>query len=104
MRAANIAIASLTTANSDTPLNESHLPVVISPGCPLQCRVTYGEPGTNTMMISIQSPERDCSAPVDICCVVDISGSMGGDAGIANAQGVKESHGFSYLDIVKHSV
>lgn len=42
--------------------------------------------------------------PCDICCVVDISGSMGTEAKLKNEQGGVESHGLSLLDVVKHSV
>lgn len=55
-------------------------------------------------MISIKPPARDARSPVDICCVVDVSGSMGDAAKMRNADGAQESHGFSLLDIVKHSV
>ena len=41
-------------------------------------------------------------APSDICCVVDVSGSMGSLATIQNAAGETEAHGLTLLDIVKH--
>jgi Mg-chelatase subunit ChlD len=40
----------------------------------------------------------------DICCVVDVSGSMGADATMKNDAGVSESDGLSLLDIVKHAI
>lgn len=46
-------------------------------------------------------------APLDICCVIDTSGSMGSEAPIPGdpAQGSKaESTGLSVLDVVKHSL
>lgn len=42
--------------------------------------------------------------PCDICCVVDVSGSMGSEAKLKNESGAVESHGLSLLDVVKHSV
>jgi hypothetical protein len=43
-------------------------------------------------------------SPADICCVVDISGSMGTEASIKTGTGKEERHGLSLLDIVKHAV
>jgi hypothetical protein len=40
----------------------------------------------------------------DICCVVDVSGSMGAAATLKNESGESESHGLSLLDIVKHAL
>jgi len=36
--------------------------------------------------------------------VLDISGSMASEAYVKNKDGVKESHGMSYLDLLKHAV
>lgn len=41
--------------------------------------------------------------PVDVCCVIDISGSMGDSATVQNEQGKTETHGLCLLDIVKHA-
>jgi hypothetical protein len=45
-------------------------------------------------------------APVDICCLVDISGSMGEDAKFQDPNNESQtiSEGFTQLDIVKHAV
>lgn len=42
--------------------------------------------------------------PVDVCCVIDISGSMGIEAKIKTGNDEAEGYGFSVLDLVKHSV
>jgi hypothetical protein len=42
--------------------------------------------------------------PLDICCVIDISGSMADEAKIATDAGKNEGFGFSILDLVKHAV
>lgn len=42
--------------------------------------------------------------PVDIVCVVDVSGSMGAEATLINEKGKKECFGLTILDIVKHAV
>ena len=43
-------------------------------------------------------------APVDLCCVVDISGSMGNKAEYEDANGNVTNDGLSILDVVKHAV
>lgn len=55
-------------------------------------------------MVTIEPPLKGKRVPVDICCVVDISGSMGAEATLKNAEGSTESHGLSVLDVAKHSV
>lgn len=42
--------------------------------------------------------------PSDICCVLDISGSMGCEATIQGASGAAESQGLSLLDVAKHGI
>lgn len=42
--------------------------------------------------------------PSDIICVLDSSGSMSSDATVKNSEGIKESQGYSLLDILKHAV
>ena len=42
--------------------------------------------------------------PAIICCVVDVSGSMGSEAVIKDTNGKTESHGLSILDLVKHAI
>jgi adenylate kinase len=46
---------------------------------------------------------RVSRAPADVCCVVDISGSMGTKA-TYEVDGVMKDDGLIYLDIVKHAV
>lgn len=41
--------------------------------------------------------------PLDVICVLDVSGSMGSDATVQDANGKTESHGLSILDVVKHA-
>eukprot|EP00930_Biecheleria_cincta_P037642 TRINITY_DN25857_c0_g1_i1.p1 TRINITY_DN25857_c0_g1~~TRINITY_DN25857_c0_g1_i1.p1 ORF type:complete len:502 (-),score=112.80 TRINITY_DN25857_c0_g1_i1:124-1629(-) len=69
------------------------------------CKETGPEGGDCMMMISTMIPEGDGSAKlaVDICCVVDVSGSMGGPA-TYEVDGVAKDDGLSILDIVKHAV
>jgi len=58
----------------------------------------------SVVMVSVKPPVGVKRTPVDICCVVDISGSMGTEAKTQNSSGSKEGHGLSILDIVKHAV
>ena len=55
-------------------------------------------------MVTIAPPAKGTRVPVDICCVVDVSGSMSTEATLKNAEGSTESHGLSVLDVAKHSV
>merc|ERR1719230_1376366 len=43
-------------------------------------------------------------APTDVCCVVDISGSMSQEATYEDENENVKSDGLTYLDIVKHAV
>lgn len=56
------------------------------------------------VLVSIKPPVGTTRSPLDICCVVDVSGSMGEEATLQNDQGKKEAHGLSLLDVVKHAV
>ena len=48
-------------------------------------------------------PGNNNRQPVDVVCVIDISGSMATDASVQNDAGQKESHGLTILDVVKHA-
>ncbi|XWV24552.1 hypothetical protein QJ856_gp1239 [Tupanvirus deep ocean] len=56
-------------------------------------------------MFTIKSPKNlTVRAPVNICCVIDVSGSMGTEAQIKDGSTEQSRFGFSLLDIVKHAV
>lgn len=60
-------------------------------------------PGGGNMvdvMLRIQTPLEGRRVPIDIVCVLDISGSMGTQASIVG----QESNGLSLLDVAKHGV
>ena len=63
-----------------------------------------GTPGVAHIMATLTPPEGAERVPVDVCCVIDVSGSMDTEATIKNAAGETESHGLSVLDVVKHAV
>lgn len=56
--------------------------------------------------ISLQVPDILLRVPIDVCCVIDVSGSMGEDAKFQdpNDETKTRSEGMSVLDIVKHAV
>uniref|UniRef100_A0A6B2KYS2 VWFA domain-containing protein n=1 Tax=Arcella intermedia TaxID=1963864 RepID=A0A6B2KYS2_9EUKA len=56
--------------------------------------------------VTIGIPDLQNRVPVDVCCVVDISGSMGEDARFQDPENenLTRSEGISILDLVKHSV
>ena len=54
--------------------------------------------------ISVRTPAGTVRSACDICCVIDVSGSMSDEAKIKNEKGDVERDGLSILDLVKHSV
>jgi hypothetical protein len=58
----------------------------------------------NTCQISILPPDTEKRPAVDLCCVIDISGSMGDRAEFKNEHGPTESMGLTVLDLVNHAV
>lgn len=63
-------------------------------------------PGPIYISVSIDIPDVEIALPVDICCVIDISGSMGQDAYFQDPSDETKtiSEGMNQLDIVKHAV
>eukprot|EP00012_Vannella_robusta_P012505 CAMPEP_0206205688 /NCGR_PEP_ID=MMETSP0166-20121206/14400_1 /ASSEMBLY_ACC=CAM_ASM_000260 /TAXON_ID=95228 /ORGANISM="Vannella robusta, Strain DIVA3 518/3/11/1/6" /LENGTH=667 /DNA_ID=CAMNT_0053625817 /DNA_START=1 /DNA_END=2001 /DNA_ORIENTATION=+ len=58
-----------------------------------------------TKVLATVHPEKGTKrTPVDVACVIDVSGSMSTIATFQNEQGTVESHGLTILDIVKHAV
>lgn len=56
------------------------------------------------VMVELKPPEGTARTPLDICCIVDISGSMGAEALIQTETGGQAGHGLSVLDLVKHAL
>lgn len=61
-----------------------------------------GRPGDYDVLVSVKPPEGKARVPLDICCVVDVSGSMCVEATLKNAG--QEGGGLSVLDVVRHAV
>jgi Mg-chelatase subunit ChlD len=74
-------------------------------GVTLSAVPTPGGPADEiTVLATVQPPLGTQRTPSDVCCVVDVSGSMGAEATMQNATGGLEAHGLSLLDVVKHAV
>jgi hypothetical protein len=76
---------------------------------PLTLKVTWSpeSDGSDTSVVcaAVLAADSDRErAPVDVVCVVDVSGSMGSAALLGGADGgASEAHGLSLLDVVKHA-
>lgn len=69
--------------------------------------VALGTPGADgvPVLVSVEPPPGSARTASDICCVVDVSGSMSNDALLQGEDGtMSTSHGLSVLDIVKHAL
>ncbi|CAL1147102.1 unnamed protein product [Cladocopium goreaui] len=80
--------------------------------------VALGTPGADgvPVLVSVEPPPGSARTASDICCVVDVSGSMSNDALLQGEDGTmwgamkglssprSTSHGLSVLDIVKHAL
>ncbi|KAJ3294903.1 hypothetical protein HK104_003181, partial [Borealophlyctis nickersoniae] len=60
--------------------------------------------GPADVLIKIEPSAGVERTPVDVCCVIDVSGSMDTTATLKNQAGDIESHGLNILDVVKHAV
>jgi len=86
----------------DKALQGSNLLVSIAPCMDVP---ETGDYNTN-VAVTLNVPDLTSRVAVDICCVIDISGSMGEDATFQDPadENRKCSEGLSQLDIVKHAV
>ena len=64
------------------------------------CKYSYND--EDYLHVKVKSPVEKISREKLIICLIDISGSMGQHASIETDSG--ENHGFSRLDLVKHSL
>jgi len=77
--------------------------VAVLPGADLTSAQASSEEGV-PIMVEVIPPEGTARTPVDICLVVDVSGSMGAEATLQNDAGQEAGHGLSVLDVVKHAL
>lgn len=84
--------------SSDADGSNCDLPSLILAPCQ-----DIGEAGSEgNIMVSVQVPESQKRTPADICCLIDISASMGTAA--VESDGVVNKDGLSILDIAKHAL
>src|ERR1700722_19992327 len=97
----------LTSTSIATTTESTNSPVAISISAHHQSGkvlINLTPPKQPTSSINGSSERR---APLDVCCVIDVSGSMGSEAPIPGdpATGSQlEKTGLTVLDIVKHSL
>jgi len=75
----------------------------------VQCRVLLGNgapaaDGSRPVLVSVQPFRGESRTPVDVCCVVDTSGSMGNEALVKAEDGNTTGHGLTVLDVVRHAL
>lgn len=71
-----------------------------------------GEAGNSTIFVTITPPNQpgadgtpEKRAPVDLCCVIDVSGSMDDDAAVpSETDKPLEVTGLSVMDVTKHAM
>jgi Mg-chelatase subunit ChlD len=73
-------------------------------GVSLQAFARPGPDGTHDIVVTMDAGAGRERSPLDLVCVIDISGSMQNEASVSDEKGVKEEHGLSLLDITKHAV
>ena len=59
---------------------------------------------TKAIILSLNPDDILTRSPIDLVCVIDVSGSMSTPASISNNEGFSESNGLNILDLVKHSI
>lgn len=82
----------------------------VRPTGPLTLSVLHHVPSGNAIVrvtppvdASHLNPEHLSVLPLDVICVIDVSGSMGDSATVQDEAGKSESHGLTILDVVKHA-
>lgn len=85
--------------------DETGVQVSIAPGKEVNSDEARTDAGIPVMIeIARASRTRGSRTPTDICCVVDVSGSMGSEAMLKAESGEMSGHGLSVLDVVKHAL
>jgi Mg-chelatase subunit ChlD len=88
---------------SEDESSDAHSTDIDLPSLQLAPCEDVSEAGAEThVMVSVQVPDCSQRTPADICCLVDVSGSMGTAA--VESDGVVNKDGLSILDIAKHAL
>jgi len=90
-------------------VDEAHMDVSEGPAVSeVALSATLGEKLSGStdipVLIKLAPPEGTKRTPADICCVIDVSGSMRSEAKIQGDSAAMESQGLSLLDIAKHGL
>jgi hypothetical protein len=75
-------------------------------------RLTVADSGNLTFLATVHPPSEpgvagtpQTRAPVDLCCVIDVSGSMDDDAAVPSEQDKPmEVTGLNVMDVTKHAM
>jgi hypothetical protein len=96
------------------PVPISSTPMSVEPSNSLVDISLSANPQSHRLLISLIPPKQPTRlvndskrAPLDICCVIDVSESMSSDAPIPGDPGTggkAEATGLTVLDVVKHSL
>ncbi len=94
---------SSSAKNATTEL-ESPVTVSITPCSDLVASSNSSEESVVNVAVCVTVPERVARSPIDVCCVVDVSGSMDDLARYEDEDGKEKCDGLTMLDIAKHAV
>eukprot|EP00211_Chloroparvula_japonica_P003707 CAMPEP_0119125336 /NCGR_PEP_ID=MMETSP1310-20130426/4648_1 /TAXON_ID=464262 /ORGANISM="Genus nov. species nov., Strain RCC2339" /LENGTH=774 /DNA_ID=CAMNT_0007115395 /DNA_START=27 /DNA_END=2351 /DNA_ORIENTATION=- len=104
----DLAALSALEIRSDGPLEPLKLDVRTMPvaATPLSDLLvdSSGDGMVDVVLHARVTPPNGRRTPLDVCCVVDVSGSMQSAATVKNDTGNLEDYGLSILDVVKHAV
>jgi hypothetical protein len=99
-----------------SPISIPSVSASVEPTDPSVAIALSADPESNKLLITLIPPKQPTSlyhgsttnrAALNICCVIDVSGSMGSEAPIPGdpaKSGQVERTGLSVLDVVKHSL
>lgn len=90
----------------EAPFVPEPVPAPTEPSEKVELAVTSSKTSDEEILmhVAVKCAPGAVRMPLDICCVVDVSGSMSSGASIKTGTGQTEAHGLSVLDVVKHAV
>jgi adenylate kinase family enzyme/Mg-chelatase subunit ChlD len=89
---------------TDTGAGGSGITIEAAPSTFLANLFPTGTSNGTHVSVTIKIPDTPQRQPIDVCCAVDISGSMGQIAKYEEEDGTIKDDGLTLLDIVKHAV
>eukprot|EP01105_Mastigella_eilhardi_P008978 TRINITY_DN2145_c0_g3_i1.p1 TRINITY_DN2145_c0_g3~~TRINITY_DN2145_c0_g3_i1.p1 ORF type:complete len:819 (-),score=149.10 TRINITY_DN2145_c0_g3_i1:60-2471(-) len=91
-------------ASAPSSIAGVQLLISASPEGPSPGETAASTAGAHTVLLTVKTPHAGPRPPLDVVCVIDVSGSMGEEATLQTSVGVTEHHGLSLLDVVRHAV